>query len=199
MQSRHNCLLSWGCHVRSLWTAPPGVVQNTAQPVRRFMRAYVQHYVTQFSLPVVSGSLQPHGLQHARLPCPSPAPRACSNSCPLSWWCHPIISTSVVPFSSCLQSFPASGSFQMSQFFTSGGQSIGVSASASVVPINTQDWSPSEWTGWISLQSKGLSRVFSNNSVQKHQFYATQLSQLSHPYMTTGKTIALTRRTFVTK
>ena len=124
----------------------------------------------QFSHSVVSDSLQPQGLQHARLPCPSPTPRAYSNSCPLSWWCHPTISSSVVPFSSCLQSFTASGSFQMSQFFASGGQSIGASVSASVLPMNIQDWSPLGWTGWISLQSKGLSRVFSNTIVQKHQF-----------------------------
>ena len=119
----------------------------------------------QFSRSVISNSLQPHGLQHARSPCLSPTPRAYSNSCPSSRWCHPTISSSVVPFS-CLQSFPASGSFQMSQFFTSGGQSIGVSALASVLPINIQDWFP---LGWISLQSKGLSRVFSNITVQKHQ------------------------------
>ena len=120
-------------------------------------------------------TLQPHELQHARPPCPSPTPGVHPNSCPLSWWCHPIISSSVVPFSSCPQSFPASGAFQKSQLFTSGGQSIGVSASASVLPMNTQDWSPSEWTGWISLQSKGLSRVFSNTTVQKHQFFSAQL------------------------
>ena len=122
---------------------------------------------------VLFDSLQPHGLQHARLPCPSPPPRACSNSFPLSWWCHPTISSSVMPFSSCLQSFPASGSFPMSQFFASGGQSIG--ASASVLPTNIQDWSPLGWTGWISLQSKGLSRAFSNTTVQKHQFFSSQL------------------------
>ena len=116
----------------------------------------------------------PHGLQHARLPCPSPTPEACSNSCPSSWWFHPTISSSVVPFSSCFQSFPASGSFQMSHFFTSGGQSIGVSASASVLPMNIQDWFPLGLTGWISLQSKGLSRVFSNTTVQKHQFFCAQ-------------------------
>ena len=109
-------------------------------------------------------TLQPHGLQHARLPCPSPTPGACSNSCPSSRWCHATISSSVVPFSSCLQSFPALGSSPVSQFFASGGQSIGVSASASVLPKNTQDWSPLGLTGWISLQSKGLSRVFSNTT-----------------------------------
>ena len=121
-------------------------------------------------------TLQPHGLQHARPPCPSPTPRVYSNSCPLSWWCHPTISCSVVPFSYCPQSFPASGSFQMSQFFASGGQSIGASALASVLPMNIQDWFPLGWTGWISLLSKGLSRVISNTTVQKHQFFGTQLS-----------------------
>ena len=120
----------------------------------------------QFSHSVVSDSLRLHESQHTRPPCPSPTPGACSNSCPSNWWCHPTISSSVVPFSSSLQSFPASGSFPMSQFLAWGGQSIGVSASASVLPMNTQDWSPLEWTGWISLQSKGLSRVFSNTTVQ---------------------------------
>ena len=127
----------------------------------------------QFSRSVLSDSLQCHGLQHTRLPCPSPTPGACSNSYPLSRWCHP--TTSVVPPSSHLQSFPASGSFPMSQFFTSDGQSIGVSASTWVLPMNIQDWSPLGWTGWISLQSKGLSRVFSNTTVQKHQFFDKQL------------------------
>ena len=121
----------------------------------------------QFSRSVVSDSLQPHGLQHARPPCPSPTPGVHSNSCPLSGWCHPIISSSVIPFSSSLQSFPASGSFPMSQFFASGGQIIGVSASASVLPMNIQDWFPLGWTGWISLKSKGLSRVFSNTTGQE--------------------------------
>ena len=121
-------------------------------------------------------TLQPHGLQHARLPCPSPIPRAYSNSCPSSRWCHPTISSSVVPFSSHLQLFSASGSFPMSQFFASGGQSTGVSASASVFPMNIQDWFPLRLTGWISLQSKGLSRVFSSTTVQKHQFFNTQFS-----------------------
>ena len=131
----------------------------------------------QFSRSLVSNSLQPHRLQHTRLPCPSPTPGACSNLCPSSRWCHPTISSSVVPFSSCLQSFPASGSFPLSYFFTSGGQSIvGVSASASVLPMNIQDWSPLGWTGWISLQSKGLSRAFSNTTVQKHQFFGAQFS-----------------------
>ena len=130
----------------------------------------------QFSHSVVSDSLRPQGLQHTRLRCPSPTPRACSNSCLLSWWCHPTISSSIVPFSSCLQSFPASGSFQISQFFSSGGQSIGASASASVLSMNFQDWFPLGLTGWISLQSKGFSRVFSNTTVQKHQFFSVQLS-----------------------
>ena len=122
----------------------------------------------QFSSSVVSDSLGPHESQHARLPCPPPTPRVYPNSCPLSWWCHPTISSSVVPFSLHLQSFPASESFQMSQLFATGGQSIGVSASASILPMNTQDWSPLEWTCWISLQSKRFSRVFSNTTVQKH-------------------------------
>ena len=134
----------------------------------------------QFSCSVVSDSLWPHGLQHARPPCPPPTPGDYSNSYPLSQWCHPTISSSVVPFSSHLQSFLASGSFQMSQFFTSGGQSTGVSASASVSPMNigpnVQDWFPLGLTGWISLQSKGLSRIFSNTTVQKHQFFSAQLS-----------------------
>ena len=130
----------------------------------------------QFCLSVVSDSLWPQGLKHARLPSPSPTPRVYSNSCPLSRWCHSTSSSSVVPFSSHLQSFPASGSFQMSQLFASGGQSIKVSASTSVLPVNIQDWFPLGCTGWISLQSKGLSRVFSNTTVQKHQFFGTQLS-----------------------
>ena len=118
----------------------------------------------------MSDSLQPHGLQHARLPCPSPTPGVYPNSCPSSRWCHPTISSSMIPFSSCLQSFPVSGSFPKSQFFASGSQRIGVSASASVLPMNIQDWFPLGWTGWISLPSKGFSRVFSNITVQKHQF-----------------------------
>ena len=125
---------------------------------------------------VVSYSLRHHKPQHARPASPSPTPRVYPNSCPLSWWFHPTISSSVDPLSFRLQSFPASWSFQMSQLFTSGGQSIRVSASASVLPMNTQDWSSLGWTGWISLQSKGLSRVFSNTTVQKHQFFGAQLS-----------------------
>ena len=130
----------------------------------------------QFSHSIVSDSLQPHGLQHARLPCPLPSPRPCSNSCPLSQWCHPKISSSVAPFSSCLQSFPASGSFLKSWLFTIGGQSIGASASASGLLMNIQGWFPLGLTGLISLQFKGLSRVFSNTTVRKHQFFSTQPS-----------------------
>ena len=130
----------------------------------------------QFSHSVVSNSLQPHGLQHSKPPCPSPTPRVYSNSCPSSRWCHPTISFSVVPFSSHLQSFPASESFQMSQLFISGGQSIGISASASVLPMNIQDRFHLGWTGWISLLLKGLSRVFSNTTVQKQQVFFAQLS-----------------------
>ena len=133
----------------------------------------------------MSNSLWPHEPQHARPPCPSPTPGVHPNSCPLNQWCHPTISSSVVPFSSCPQYFPASGSFQMSQLFTSGGQSNGVSASTSVLPMNTQDWSPLGWTGWISLQSKGLSRVFSNTTVQKHQFFSAQLSLWSNSHIHT--------------
>ena len=139
----------------------------------------------QFSISVMSNSLRPHGLQHARPPCPSPTPRVYTNSCPLSRWCHPAISSSVIPFSSCPQSLPASGSFPMSQHFSWGGQSIGVSASALFLPVNTQDWSPLGWTGWISLQSKGLSQVFSNTTVQKHQFFSTQPSSQSNSHIHT--------------
>ena len=134
---------------------------------------------------VMSDSLQPHGLQHTRLPCPSPSPRACSDSSPLNQWGHPTVSSSVIPFSSYLQSFPASGSFPMSQLFTSGGQCIRTSASASVPPVNIQDWFPLEWTGWISLPSKGLSRVFSNTTTQKHQFFGVQPSLWSNSHIHT--------------
>ena len=136
-----------------------------------------------FSHSVVSDSLWPQGLQHAKLPCPSPTPRACSNSCPLSRWCHPTILSPIVPFSSCLQSFPASESFPVSQFFASGNRSIGVSVS--VLPMNIQDWFPLGLTGLMSLQSKGLSRVFSNTTVQKHQFFSTQLSLWSNSHIGT--------------
>ena len=134
---------------------------------------------------VMSASLWPNEPQQARHPCPSPTARVQPNLCSLSRWCHPIISSYVIPFSSCPQSFPASGSFPMSQLFTSGDQSIGVSASASVLPMNTQDWSPSGWTGWISLQSKGLSRVLSNTTVQKHQFFGAQPSSQSNSHIHT--------------
>ena len=125
----------------------------------------------------MSNSLRPQGLQHTRFPCPSPTSGACSNSCPSSRWCHPAVSSSVVPFSSCLQSFPASGSFQMSQFFTSSGQSVGASASASVLPMNIQDWFSLGLTGWISFLSKELSRILSSTAIQRHQFFGT------HPYL----------------
>ena len=139
----------------------------------------------QFSLSVVSDSLRPHESQHARPPCPSPTPGVHSDSCPSSPWCHPAISSLVVPFSSCPKSLPASESFPMSQLFAWGGQSTGVSASASFPPKKTQDWSPSEWTGWISLQSKGLSRVFSNTTVQKHQCFGAHLSLWSNSHIHT--------------
>ena len=155
-----------------------------------------------FSHSFMSGSLPPHGLQNARLSYPSLTPGGCSDSCPSSQWCHPTISSSVIPFSSCLQSFPTSGSFPMGQLFASGGQSIGISALATVLPTNIQDWFPLELTGWISLQSKGLPRVFSNTTVSKAstlQCLAFFMVQLSYPYMTTGKTVVLTRWTFVSK
>ena len=151
-----------------------------------------------FSHSVVSDSLRPHG--HAKPPCPSLSPRACSNSCPLSWWCHPTISSSVIPFSSCLQSFPALGSFPVSWPFTSGGQRIGASASASVLPMNIQDWFPLGLTGLISLLAKGLSGVFSSTTVQKHRFFSAQLSLWSNSHIHTWllkKNIALTSQTFV--
>ena len=147
-----------------------------------------QNYETssvQFICSVVSDSLRLHELQHARPPCPLSTPGVHPNPCPLSWWCHPTISSSVVPFSSWPQSFPASGSFPVSQLFTSGGQNIGVSASTSVLPMNTQDWSHLGWTGWISLQSKRLSRVFSNTTIQKHQFFSAQLSSQSNSHIHT--------------
>ena len=139
----------------------------------------------QFSRSVMSYSLRPHEPQHARPPYPSPTLRVHPNPRPSSQWCHPTISSSVVPFSSCPQSFPATGSFPVSQLFTSGGQSIGASASTSVLPMDTQDWSPLGWTGWISLQSKGPSRVFSNTTVQKHQFFGAQLSSQSNSHIHT--------------
>ena len=143
------------------------ILQTRKLNIRR-----VKIYSVQFSsVAQLCPTLRSHELQHARPPCPSPTPRVHSNSCPSSWWCPPAISSSFISFSSCFQSLPASGSFPMSQLFAWGGQSIAASASVSVLPKNTQDWSPLEWTGWISLQSKGLSRVFSNTTVQKHQFF----------------------------
>ena len=146
-----------------------------SQRVRHNWATFPYSY-SSISCSVMSDSLPSHGLQHTRPPCPSLTPGVYSNSCPSSRWCHPTISSSIVPFSSCLQSFPASGSFPVNQFFVSGGQSVGASDSASVLPMNIQDWFPLGWTGWISLQSKGLSRVTSNTTVQKHQFFGTQLS-----------------------
>ena len=154
------------------------VLTVTSWPTYRFLSS------VQFSCSVVSNSLQPHESQHARPPCPSPTPGVYPNSCPSSQWCHPAITSSVVPFSSCPQSLPASGSFPMSQLFTRGGQSIGVSASASVLPMNIQDWSPLGWTSWISLQPKGFSRVF-NTTVQKYQFFGAQLSSQSNSHIHT--------------
>ena len=160
----------------------------------------------QFSWTVVPDSSHPHEMQHSRLPCSSPTPGTYLNSCPSPRWCHPTISFSVIPFSSCLQSFPASGSFPVSQFFAWGGQSIGVSASASVLPMNIQDWLLLGWTGWISLQSKGLSTPQLESLLQHHSSKASILQcsaffivQISHSYMTTGKTVAFTRWTFVGK
>ena len=157
------------------WTQKSDMTEQLPQTHRP--HSYFENF--QFSRSGVSNSLQPHGLQHSRHPSVSPTPRVYSNSCPLSQWCHPTVSSSVIPFSFHVQSFPTSGSFQMSQFFASGGQSIEVSSSASVPPKNTQDWSPLGWTGWISFQSKGLSRVFSNTTVQKHQFFDTQFTSQS--------------------
>ena len=174
----------------------PSLAGETCQLQIVFAMGYVEFS----SVTQLCPSLSPHVLQHARPPCPSPTPEACSNSCPSSQWCHPTISPSVIPFSSYLQSFPASRSFQISQFFASGGQSIGVPASASILPMNIQDWFPSGLTGWISLQSKGLSRVFANTTVQKYQFFGAQLSLYSDPHIHTWlleKTTALTGWTSV--
>ena len=159
--SKRNQKLRWAlpCHFQSL-----PYLEFTGSLCLAFLSSPGS---VQFSHSAMFSSSQPHGLQHARPPCPSPTPRACSNSCPSRWWCHPTISSSVVPFSSCPQSFPASGSFPMSQCFASGGQSIGVAASASVLPINIQDWFPLGLTGWISLLSKRLSRVLFSTTVQK--------------------------------
>ena len=156
------------------------LIFNT-QAIKGVLRKDIKNHSVQFSRSVLSDSLQPHESQHTRPPCPSPTPGVYSNSCPSSWWCHPVILSSVSPFSSC-QSLPASGSFPMSQLSEWGGQSIGVSALASVLPMNTQEWSLG-WTGWISLQSKGLSKVFSNTTVQKHQFFSAQLSSQSNSHI----------------
>ena len=153
--------------------------------VRWLFRVTLSSSVSQISRSVMSDSLRPHELQHTRPPCPSPTPGVHPKSCPSSRWCHPAVSSSVVPFSFCPQSLPASGSFPMSQLFASGGQSIGVSALASFLPKNTQDWSPLVLTGWIFLQSKGFSRVFSNTTVQKHQFFGAQLSSQSNSHIHT--------------
>ena len=145
----------------------------------------ITHYSVKFSCSVVSDSLRPHELQYARPLCPSPTPGVYSNPCPSSRWCHPATSSSVIPFSSCPQFLPPSGSFPMCQLFAQSGQGVGVSASASVLPMNTQDWSPLRWTGWISLQSKGFSRVFSNTTVQRQQFFCIQLSSQSSSHIHT--------------
>ena len=194
------------CHKKVLHILAPLrscslALKSSEIPTNKTSFSTFQFSSFQFSHSVMSHSLQPQELQHARPPCPSPTPGAYPNSCPLSQWCHTTISSSVVPFSSCPQSFPASESFQMSQLFASGGQSIGVSASTSVLPKNTQDCSPLGWTGWIFLQSKGLSTLLQHHSSKasilgRSAFF---IVQLSHPYMTSGKTIALTRRTFVGK
>ena len=165
------------------WQQPPPFLHH--HPPYSALFSLIIFSSIQFSCSVMSDSLRPHELQHARPPCPSPSPRVHPNSYPSSQWCHPTISSSVVPFSSCPQSLPASESFPMSQLFAWGGQSIGVSASASVLPESIQDWSPLEWTDWISLQSKGLSRVFSNTTDQKHQFFGTQLSSQSNSHIHT--------------
>ena len=170
-------------YMKSIFISDSCVLQKLAYIESLFLEK-IQGSV-QFSRSVMSDSLRPHEPQHTRPHCPSPTPGVYPNSCPSSQWWHPAILCSVIPFSSCPQSFPASGSFSMSQLFASGGQSIRVSASTSVPPINTQDWSPLGWTGWTSLQSKGLSRVFFNTTVQKHQFFGTQLSSQSNSHIHT--------------
>ena len=170
----------------SLPPPPPSYTTRKSQSTKLSSLCYTTvSYSVQFSRSVVSDSLQLHAVQLTRLPCASPTTSVYSNSCPLSWWCHPTISSSVVPLSSYFRSFRASRSFPMSQFFTSGCQRTGVSASASVLPMNIQDWFPLGWTGWISLQSKGLSRVFSNTTVQKRQFFGSQLSLESNSHIHT--------------
>ena len=190
----HACDILWSTvviilsdvHIVHLWPVgtSSSLLQNTGW-VKTSYHNIIFWGSVQFSHSVVSDSLRPHESQYVRPPCPSPTPRVYSNSCPSSWWCHPAISSSVIPFSSCPQSLQASGSFPISQLFAWGSQGIGVSASASVLPMNSQDWSPLGWTGWISLQSKGLSRVFSNTTVQKHQFFSAQLSSQSNSHIHT--------------
>ena len=194
-------ILEWAVILFSRESSWPRDQTQVSHIVGRFFTIWAirEALIFQFSHSVVSDSLRPHGLSHTRPPCPSPTPGVYSNSCSLSQWCHPAISSSAIPFSSCLQSFPASGSFPVSQFFSSGGQSIGASASASVLPVTIQDWFPLGSTGLISLLSKGLSRVFSNTTVRKHfelWHSAFFIVQHSHPYTTTEKTKALIRRTF---
>ena len=181
--SNSGCLLKF----MSIKSVMPSTISSSVVPFAclQSFPASGSFQISQFIHSVVSNSLWPHGLQHTRFPCPSPTPGACSNSCPLSWWCHATISSSVVPFSSRLQSFPASGSFPMNPFFTLGGQSIGASASASVLPMNIQNWFLLGLTGLISLLSKGLARVFSNTTVQKHQFFSVQLSLWSNAHIPT--------------
>ena len=168
--------IGWPSEWESIFQCSFPTIPYSRDTISSWTSLWCELITVQFSHSGMSDSFWPHGLQHARLPCPSPAPRVYSNSCPLNWWCHPTILSSVIPFSSHLQSFPASGSFPRSHFFASGGQSIGVSASASLLPMDMQDWSPLGCTGWISLQSKGISRVFSNTTVQEHQFVGAQLS-----------------------
>ena len=179
LKSKTRKLHGWTLPIFKELTSREWMLQNS------FYETSIQFSSVQFSRSVVSDSLRPHESQHARPPCPSPTPRVYSDSCPSSQWCHLAISSSAVPFSSCPQSLPASESFPMSQLFAWGGQSTGVSASASFPPKKSQGWSPSEWAGWISLQSKGLSRIFFNTTVQKHQFFSAQPSSQSNSHIHT--------------
>ena len=184
MRLKTDTRFSWVLSLQGLrWKLTPSVFLGLQLAHCRSQDSF-QFSSVQFSPSVVSDSLWPHESQHTRPPCPSPTPGVYSDPCPSSRWCHPAISSSVIPVSSCPQSLPASGSFPMSQLFAWGGQSTGVSALASVLPMNTQDWSLG-WTGWISLQSKGLSRVFSNTTVQKRQFFSTHLSLWSNSHIHT--------------
>ena len=196
----YNILIQISTKELSSWPQKPFCHEVSWQAESRVPLSSVQ--ILFFSHSVVSDSLRPHGRQHARLPCPSPSPRVCSNSCPLTQWCHPIIPFSVAPFFSCPQSFPVSGYLTLSRLSTSGGQSLGASASASVLPVNIQGWFPSGWTGLISLLSKGLSRAFPNTTIWKHQFFgiSSQPSLWSNSHIhTSGKTMALTMQAFVGK